>query len=51
MSEHHEEKRAEEGIEKQKILIGESSLICFACGEKINLKTEKCPNCNTEQKY
>ena len=33
----------------KKIQYGENEYSCFACGEKININTKVCPNCNTAQ--
>lgn len=43
-----------EGIESNRvkdkqIQYGESQIVCFACGEKIEINTEVCPYCNTKQ--
>ena len=43
-----ESERAVETIEK-KIQYGENEYFCFACGEKIELGTKICPNCDTLQ--
>jgi uncharacterized OB-fold protein len=32
----------------EKILFGERTLICFACGEKLAPNTVICPYCNTK---
>lgn len=36
-------------LKKEKILYGENQLVCFACGEKINIDTKVCPYCMTKQ--
>jgi len=35
--------------EPEKILFGEKSAFCFACGAKINPGLKECPNCKTKQ--
>ncbi len=40
---------SEKKLEKdeEKILFGDNSLVCFACGEKIEPDTNICPYCKT----
>jgi len=38
-----------ENVKDNKIQYGESQIVCFACGEKIDINTEICPYCNTKQ--
>jgi hypothetical protein len=36
-------------VEDQKIQYGQNKIICFACGEQIDIGTFVCPYCNTKQ--
>jgi rubrerythrin len=33
--------------DEESIQFGEKTFICFACGQKINEETNKCPYCGT----
>ena len=35
--------------DKSMITFEEKILVCFACGEKIDIETEVCPYCQTKQ--
>jgi len=41
--------RESENVKDKKIQYGESQIVCFACGEKIDFNTDICPYCNTKQ--
>ena len=34
--------------DEEKIQFGEKSIVCFACGQEIDEKTNKCPYCGTK---
>ncbi|TFG30030.1 MAG: zinc-ribbon domain-containing protein [Promethearchaeota archaeon] len=40
--------KTENGKDEEKIQFGEKTLVCFACGHKINDATKKCPYCGTK---
>ena len=39
--------KKKENIEilEEKILFGEKEILCFACGEKLDISAKKCPYC------
>ena len=51
MTEKEDSEETEEIIEiiEKKIQYGKSENFCFACGEKIDLRTKICPTCDTPQ--
>ncbi|MFX1257067.1 MAG: hypothetical protein ACFFAN_04360 [Promethearchaeota archaeon] len=51
MSKEEKEKKKANGLglSEEKILYGDKLTVCFACGQKIEILTEKCPYCGTKQ--
>lgn len=48
MTEQNKEKQEDSSIKrKEKIIISEKIVQCFACGEKIEPNTKFCPYCET----